>query len=170
MPNERNTFSYFDYTSSESTLKAVDDLNRLLHTDGPYDGVIAFSQAASLVGTWMIHQARQKNRTGPSFKCAVFLSAALLPYDYDALLEGKLQLLTAQGTEVAIEIPTAHIWGSKDQYAPTALEFTTLFASESRSLFIHSGIHEVPGSGSKEAVTGSVNAIQRVVHLAQGPH
>ncbi|KAL3473274.1 hypothetical protein BJX99DRAFT_261463 [Aspergillus californicus] len=84
LPNERNTFIYFDYTSAESIIKAVADLHGLLHTDGPYDGGIAFSQAASLVGTWMIHQARKKNGLERSFKCAVFLSAALLPYDYDA--------------------------------------------------------------------------------------
>lgn len=65
-----------------------------------------------------------------------------------------------------IDIPTAHVWGAADPYAPIAQELGGLCKEDLRSEFIHGGGHEVPGAGSKEAVTSIVNVIRRAILLA----
>ncbi|KAI0854079.1 serine hydrolase-domain-containing protein [Daldinia vernicosa] len=162
--------TYFDYTSEKSTRKAVDDLDRFLQTDGPYDGVIAFSQAASLVGTWMLRQVKKEKYNHPGFKCAIFLSAALLPYDFEQLEEGRLQLVTTAEVGEAISIPTAHVWGEEDRFSDAAKDFTNLCKSDVKSVFIHKGGHEVPGASSKEAVSRAVNIIRRAIQLSEAAH
>ncbi|KAF3066463.1 hypothetical protein GL218_09005 [Daldinia childiae] len=167
LPTGYETYTYFDYTSEKSTRKAVDDLETFLQTDGPYDGVIAFSQAASLVSTWMLRQAKKGKHSNPGFKCAIFLSAALLPYDFEQLEEGHLQLVATAEVGEAISIPTAHVWGEEDQFSDTARDFTNLCKSDVRSIFIHRGGHEVPGASSKEAVSRAVNIIRRAIQLSE---
>lgn len=167
LPSGYETYTYFDYTSKKSIRKAVDDLETFLQTDGPYDGVIAFSQAASLVSTWMLRQAKRARRSDPAFKCAIFLSAALLPYDFEQLKEGRLQLVSTAEVGEAIGIPTAHVWGEEDQFFDTATDFSNLCKSDVKSVFIHKGGHEVPGASSKEAVSRAVNIIRRAIQLSE---
>lgn len=166
MPGEHEMFAYFDHNLPETVLKAVTDFDNFVRDDGPYDGVITFSQAATVVGTWMIHQAKQGTLSESGLKCAVFLSAATPAVEYEALLQGKL--VEAGNAEVAgvIDIPTAHVWGTEDQWADVASRFIELCRSDVRSIFTHPGGHEVPGTGSKEALTRSVNVIRRVVQLS----
>jgi hypothetical protein len=58
-------------------------------------------------------------------------------------------------------MPTAHVWGKTDPYADAARELSMLCRSDTKSVFVHSGGHEVPGAGSKDAVTSIVNVIRR---------
>ncbi|KAI1173076.1 hypothetical protein F4777DRAFT_559136 [Nemania sp. FL0916] len=139
----------------------------LLQTDGPYDGVIAFSQAVSLVSTWMLRQAKRGEHSESAFKCAIFLSAALLPYDFEQLEKSRLQLVKTAEVGEAISIPTAHVWGEGDQFSSTASDFTNLCKSDVKSVFIHKGGHEVPGGSSKEDVSRAVNIIRRAIQLSE---
>lgn len=166
MPDEHDMFAYFDHNSPESVLKAVTDFDNFIRDDGPYDGVITFSQAATVVGTWMVHQAKQSKLSESGFKCAVFLSAATPAVNYEALLGGHL--VEVNNTEVAgiIDIPTAHVWGTEDQWADVATRFSDICKSDVRSIFMHPGGHEVPGTSSKEALTRSVNVIRRAIQLS----
>ncbi|GAP91100.1 putative serine hydrolase FSH [Rosellinia necatrix] len=164
LPGGSDTYTYFDYTSEKSTRKAVDDFEMFLQTDGPYDGVIAFSQAASLVGTWMLRRVKRGGDLG--FKCAIFLSAALLPYDVVQLEKGCLHLVTTSEVGEAISIPTAHVWGEEDQFSSTAKDFTNLCKSDVKSVLVHKGGHEVPGGSSREAVSRAVNIIRRAIQLS----
>ncbi|KAM3072026.1 hypothetical protein ACMFMF_007420 [Clarireedia jacksonii] len=122
MPNVQEGFAYFEVNSTKSALKAYDDFNTFLKTDGPYDGVIAFSQSVPLVSSWMIEQVRQGRPIESSFKCAVFFSTATLPYDLDALQNGGIW--KTEDPRPIIDIPTAHIWGETDSVADRAKDFT----------------------------------------------
>ncbi|PQE07470.1 serine hydrolase FSH protein [Rutstroemia sp. NJR-2017a BBW] len=167
MPSEQEAFAYFDDNSAKSALKAYNDFITFLETDGPYDGVIAFSQAVPLVSSWMIQQVRQGKPIEATFKCAVFFSAGDLPYDLDALQSGSNAFLREKESGAVIDIPTAHVWGEADWVADTAMEFTKLCKADTRSFFVHKGGHEIPGSSAEDAVTRSVNIIRRAIQLAE---
>lgn len=100
------------------------------------------------------------------FSCAVFLSGDV-PVAYDALLRGEIremELLT--GWEI-ISIPTANIWGSQDTLWPgRALALSEMCSSNVRTVYLHDGGHEVPGSKSMAALTGVVQAIRKTIDLA----
>lgn len=100
------------------------------------------------------------------FKCAVFFSGGV-PVSYDALLRGELRAM-GFGTEgEIISIPTANIWGSQDALWPgRALALSDMCSSNVRTVYIHDGGHEVPGSKSKAAVTEVVHAIRKTVDHA----
>lgn len=66
-----------------------------------------------------------------------------------------------------ISIPTAHVWGSQDTLWPgRALALSEICSSNMRTVYIHDGGHEVPGSKSKAAVTGTVHAIRKTIDQA----
>jgi hypothetical protein len=156
-------------TSAASSLKAIDELDAYIAAEGPYDGVIAFSQPATLVITLMIRKFKEDpegQRADPLFKCAVFFSPAMMPVDYKALQVGEFHTLNFATDGEIIDIPTAHIWGSGDQWAATGSELSRMCKANVRSVFIHDGGHEVPGPGSKVAVTSTVNVIRRAVDTA----
>lgn len=105
-------------------------------------------------------------RADPLFKCAVLFSPAMMPVDYKALQEGEFRTLNVATDGEIIDIPTAHIWGSDDHWTATGRELSRMCKANGRSVFIHDGGHEVPGPGSKVAVTRTVNVIRRAVDTA----
>lgn len=165
LSRDEKTWAYFNENEPSTALKAVNDLDAFVEAHGPYDGVISFSQAGGLVGTWIIQQLRAGK---PSFSCAIFLSAGSPAVDFDSLREGNVVVLPPTRMAGIINIPTAHVWGSRDPYANVAQELSSLCRPDMKSVFVHAGGHEVPGAGSKEAVTSIVNVIRRTTLLAQG--
>ncbi|KAF2158514.1 hypothetical protein M409DRAFT_61585 [Zasmidium cellare ATCC 36951] len=154
------TFALFDENNPLTALTAVDQLNSFVEVEGPYDGVIAFRQAVGVVATWMASQARQKK---PSFKCSVFLSGAAPAVDYNALQKGIFVQLDPRALDCRIEVPTAHIWGTNDQWKDAAEATSQLCRADVRSALVHQGGHEVPGVGSKEALHETLNMIRRAI-------
>ncbi|MCJ1262835.1 hypothetical protein MMC22_002705 [Lobaria immixta] len=162
-------FCYLDETSASSCITALDDLETYMAAEGPFDAVMAFSQGASLAATLMIQKLWQdpiQQHINPLFKCAVFFSGGI-PGDPVAIRRNEPRLLDHATDGEVIQVPTAHIWGSKDpQHLSFGLPLSQLCKNETRMVFTHEGGHEVPGSSSKDAVTGSVNAIRRTVAKA----
>ena len=58
-PADGEYFAYFDDTSAASCSKALEYLETYIIAEGPFDGVLAFSQGASLASTLMIHNFKQ---------------------------------------------------------------------------------------------------------------
>lgn len=149
-------------------LKALDDLDRYVEAQGPFDGVIAFSLGAMLASTLLIRRARLSAHT--PFKMAIFFSGCM-PSDPDGLAEGTFRRISEGGTGEAIKIPTAHIWGSAERGEtgwPPELRDACL--ASLREEFVHEGGHEIPGSKDKAAVMGVVQAIRRTMWRAQRMH
>ncbi|KAI4123544.1 MAG: hypothetical protein LQ338_005217 [Usnochroma carphineum] len=161
-------FSYFDESSVQSCRKALADLETYMQTDGPFDAVLAFSQGAALASTLMVKKWREDpaaQRLDPVFPCAVFLSGGV-PCDPDALLaRGQIRTLDFPLDGVVIPVPTACIWGKDDLPFPPRLG--ALCDATKRTIVVHEGGHEVPGSKDKDAVTATVHAIRRTVAKAK---
>ncbi|KUJ15090.1 uncharacterized protein LY89DRAFT_620399 [Mollisia scopiformis] len=164
LAGDEKTWAYFQEDEPKTALKAINDLDAFVEAQGPYDGVISFSQACGLVATWIIHRMRQGKL---SVRCAIFLSAGSPAVDFDSLKEGNVVVLPQQKMGGIIDIPTAHVWGLADPYAEVAHGLSMLCRSDVKSEFIHEGGHEVPGAGSKEDVTSIVNIVRRTTLLAQ---
>ncbi|KAI9690814.1 MAG: hypothetical protein M1822_008433 [Bathelium mastoideum] len=167
-------FKYYEPYDSTSFRKALDDLGKYLDTDGPFDGVIAFSQGCSLAAAFIIEEQRRQVQAGngdpasaSSFKCAVFF-AGRPPY-VDAgpehrSLGGKKDAASSGSFTMRIAIPTAHIWGANDEFEPgNALALYDLCGPQTRCVVVHEGGHEVPGPRDRDAVTESVHAIKRML-------
>ena len=159
-------FAYYHPDLVETWQKALTDLERYIDTDGPFDGVIAFSQGASLAATLIIRSFSERQAVEVPFQCAIFFSATPA-VEYAALEKGTLKQATANQMGQVIGIPTAHIHGRKDLvFEKSSQELKAMCRAELRSDFLHSGGHEIPGPGMKDDVTGAIRAINRTVTRA----
>ncbi|KAI1639009.1 serine hydrolase FSH [Biscogniauxia mediterranea] len=161
-------YAYFD-ASVPSILKAVNDLVDFLDSEGPFDGVIGFSQGGALALTLIAAEERGllspplSDRTSVSphrrLRCAILLSCGL-PWDYAALQAGKSRRLTPNQDGCSIHLPMVHFWGENDEEGfPGNHDATLLCDESSRVEFVHTAGHGVP-SGSK---AGEVDAMALAV-------
>lgn len=158
-------FQYFDDTSLSSCRQVIEDLDSYLSQEGPFDAVMAFSEGTILASGLMIYKLQQ-DPNYQSFKCAIFFSGGI-PGDPSAFMRGNLQLIDCAAYGEVIRIPTAHVWGTNDLDHPEyGLPLSQLCNAELRSIFIHSGGHEVPGPKERKVFRGIVRCVQRTIDRA----
>jgi len=119
--------------SHELILSVVED-------EGPFDGIIGFSQGAAIAASIIIHHA-QTHPLEPQyslFKCAIFLCGGLPP-NYEGT-----RLLSPELDGQVIKIPTAHIMGKKDNLLPDSLALHGLCDKSTSALYHHGQGHEIP--------------------------
>ena len=133
-----------------------------LASEGPYQGVIGFSQGAALAATLMIKQS-QSSAVHPPFQCAIFLCGGT-PYDPAALEQGRAVPLDAKPDTPGIRVPTAHVLGEKDDALAASLALVEQCDPRSLKLYIHAGGHDVPRD--VQAVRRMISVVQEVLHLA----
>ncbi|ROV87843.1 hypothetical protein VMCG_10549 [Cytospora schulzeri] len=166
-------FAYYEPHCAESFHKAVADLERYLATDGPFDGVVAFSQGSSLATAILVDKSRMQ-RSG--LRCGIFLSGRLPFVDAGSPGSPGRYVHTGESappggsTDQRIDIPTAHIWGAKDEVEPgQGLALSMLCRREQRHEHVHGGGHEVPSARDKEDLVESANTIRRMLAQLRGP-
>jgi pimeloyl-ACP methyl ester carboxylesterase len=166
-------FQYYDQTSAESMNLALSQLDAYLASEGPFDGVIGYSQGASLAATYLIRTAQRHPSAPLPFRYAIFFSGGR-PLDPRALDEGRLHLIDPEdpaGVSGIIGLPTANIWGRNDKLWPGSSEILfKLCDATTRTSYVHDEGHDVPGARAKEAIQGSVRAMRRAMDKATLSH
>lgn len=162
----RDTFYGYYRNEPASILKAIDQLHTYIGEEGPFEGVIGFSQGAALLSTYLI----QWNNTWPErpfpVQCAIFFSASR-PFDVPSLYAGQLQWVDVDACGALLSLPTAHIWGAKDEtYKDQCELLSAMCAEEGREVYVHGEGHEIPGPRAKQDVQGCVRVIRRVIEKA----
>ncbi|KAI1326776.1 serine hydrolase FSH [Xylariaceae sp. FL0255] len=145
-------FAFFDPADLETLQTAVDQLDRYVDAEGPYDGILGFSAGSALGAMYILHR-QQKSLTVP-FKCAVFLS--------NAEIRDEMAHLDIDPVRCSlIAIPTAHIWGSNDTTAPNGgQDLSDMCEPTMRFTFVHDGGHELP---SADRMTDACHMIRRAI-------
>jgi Serine hydrolase (FSH1) len=94
-----------NWGSNQSVQNAIDYLYRVMEEDGPFDGIIGYSEGATVAATLLLHEQRRFETEGipPMFKCALFF-AGWPPMNPD--LNG---LVLEDESDLTISIPTCHI-------------------------------------------------------------
>ena len=107
------------------------------HDGDPFDGVLGFSEGASVAASFILRQCAQ---TGTSpFKFAIFICCQVPPLRLD--IEDTT---LADETVERIDIPTAHIVGSKDPGYQGGRALYNLCNQSSATIFDHGGAHTIP--------------------------
>ncbi|MCJ1389264.1 hypothetical protein MMC18_002120 [Xylographa bjoerkii] len=160
-PRQAEYYAFFtDFSTTFRT--ALDDLEEYLQTEGPFDGVIGFSQGACLAASLMIQHAR-KQPPHSFFRCAVFI-CGIEPRN---ILDGKTYNAATDGE--LIQVPTATIYGSKDyQWVEASLALSRLCNSQSKELFDHGRAHEIPRTSA--LTSGMARVIRKVIDRALYTH
>ncbi|KAF4960433.1 hypothetical protein FSARC_10493 [Fusarium sarcochroum] len=154
--------AYYDQRSAESVLTAVDDLSEYIAEEGPFDGVLGFSQGASLAAMIMV---RARHANPPPFQFAIFFCAGL-PYSEKALRAGELKFLRVEDTTgPIIHVPTANIFGTKDPDVSYSKALVDLCQPWGRVVLDHGAGHEIPRV-PVETVDDMARAVEKVVTKA----
>lgn len=147
--------------ASINSSTACDFLDKHLaqHRQVPYDGVLGFSEGASLAAALMLRQKSQ-GKACP-FQFAIFV-CAVPPFRWD---NGDLVL--PNETTDRILIPTVHILGADDPGRQAGKIMYDLCQESSASLIYHKGGHTIPWDLKTTAVMAE--AIRRVLRPSQDP-
>lgn len=93
-----------DYTNN-SAQEAMDYLYDIMEREGPFDGILGYSEGATIAATLLLHEQRRFEREGrlPMLKCGLFFGGwpPMTPE-----LDG---LVLADETDLMITVPTCHI-------------------------------------------------------------
>ncbi|KAK4183163.1 serine hydrolase FSH [Podospora australis] len=158
-------YAYFDMTSN-SFIAALDNLEAYIESEGPFDGVVGYSQGAGLAAMLMVRRSILRAHHVPLFRCAVFFSPVQV-YDPVAYLEqGEVQVL---GGKTVISVPVAVVYGEKDDRKEECRSMQSICDPEKLSVFVHEGGHEIPGLGgtAKSGVLDSVKVARQAITRAE---
>lgn len=149
-------------------MQFFDDLSDFVASEGPFEGLIGFSEGGCVAATMMMEDAHRPSST-LGFKCGIFF-CGLTPIRLDALREtdGKLQYLDPSVDGVLLHIPTAHIW-SPDGNIDPGMGRTLVHLSEKglREELVHHLGHCIPGQLSDEGLVETVRIINRTIEKAR---
>ncbi|KAF7595521.1 hypothetical protein BBP40_005857 [Aspergillus hancockii] len=155
---------YYSAPTPGQVQDAFDLIYEVIEDEGPFDGIIGFSQGAALASSLLLKQAKDSPRDPPLFKMAVLLCASL-PFDLDSELapittievvpqasgfpmKGRDDMLVLQRyrpetTTTRIPIPTLHVIGKADQYQEQGRALAELCADKAE-VVAHDAGHIVP--------------------------
>lgn len=101
----RELMTYGVAKTDDSARHTLEFLYGIMEKEGPFDGIIGYSEGATIAGTLLLHEQVREELEGrpPMFKCALFFGGwpPITP-----TLDG---LVLADESDLTIEIPTTHI-------------------------------------------------------------
>ncbi|RDL39060.1 DUF341-domain-containing protein [Venustampulla echinocandica] len=154
--------------AASSIAIALDQLEAYIALEGPFDGVLGFSQGAGLAIMLLVRRYHGDPVAPPPFKCAILFSPVSVydPVAYEK--RGQVRLLdgTLDG-KYSITIPTAIIYGKEDSRKQECEGLLSSCDPTKRSVLIHEGNHEIPGIGLRSELAGTVNMVRRAIYQAE---
>lgn len=131
----------------------------------PFDGVLGFSEGACVAASYIFRQATENHCP---FKFAIFICGTP-PYDWRRNLS-----ILADETSWRMDIPTAHIVGSKDLGYKLSLALFNLSNQNTARIFDHGGPHGIPWNaaatkGIDQTICGVIEQIESDVQRATPP-
>ncbi|ERT01098.1 hypothetical protein SPBR_03073 [Sporothrix brasiliensis 5110] len=127
-------------TTHKSTDNALKFLLKIMKERGPFEGIIGYSEGATVAATLLLHEQRrfQKEGIAPMFKYAIFF-AGWPPVD-----PTTHAMILSDETDEVIEIPTCHIIGSLDPYLHGSMALYNVCDADTAYLFDHAKGHTLP--------------------------
>jgi hypothetical protein len=101
----RELMTYGVAKTDDSARQTLEYLYGIMEKDGPFDGIVGYSEGATIAGTLLLHEQLREREEGrvPTLKCALFFGGwpPMTP-----TLDG---LVLADESDLTIEVPTTHI-------------------------------------------------------------
>ncbi|KAB5578103.1 DUF341 domain-containing protein [Coniochaeta sp. 2T2.1] len=137
-------FAYYDTEQPSTILQAVDDLAEYVETEGPFDGVLAFSQGAALASMLMA-----RDMFPPPFQFCIFICGGPPFSEKTIKEEHRLRYcdkdIDSHGKPI-ISVSTIHLVGEQDVDLAECLKLANICREDVREVFRHPGGHEIPSS------------------------
>jgi hypothetical protein len=145
--------------SAQSISNAIGDLLAYVAVEGPFDGVMGFSQGASLAAMILA----LPEFPGP-FAFGICICSGL-PFSVDVLGDGVVRACDPSVDADMINVPTAHIVGAHDASKKYGMVVVGICSESFRVLYEHGAGHEIP-SKPTGVVDEMANTIRKVIAMA----
>jgi hypothetical protein len=168
--NNNDFFRYAEDNDLSTALELYANIEDLIGSEGPFDGLIAFSEGAGVGASLLAYQEKMvaAGQSSPfTFTCGIFFSAAP-PVDVQGMQRGELRHLSGAEDGRCIKVPTAHVWDPDDAVHPGFGEVLRgLCFEEAAEEYVHGLGHVVPGTQSEEGVKETVRVLRRTIERAR---
>jgi hypothetical protein len=142
---------------------ALDQLQSYVVSEGPFDGVLGFSQGALLALLYVLWHRNSDSKHRAPFKCIILLSLT----GSVEQVQDILSLSTPLSTLERVCVPTVVIWGKNDTYATSHVLLDEFWRENDVWRFVHIGGHEMPGPSVADSIPGAVRHIRRAIFQAE---
>ncbi|EHK96645.1 putative Uncharacterized hydrolase C22A12.06c [Glarea lozoyensis 74030] len=124
----------------QSAQEALDYLYHIMEEEGPFDGIVGYSEGATVAATLLLHEQKRFEEEGiePMFKCALFFAG------WPPLTPELDSIVLADESELIVTIPTCHIIGSLDPYLAGSMALYNICEMDNAYLFDHAKGHTLP--------------------------
>ena len=143
----------------------MDQLSAYVENEGPFDGVLAFSQGAGLAIQYMAQRKVDSPLGRPPFKCAILFAPTAAGDVFEWRKTGEGRLLKQLPNRLAIDTPTALIWGTNDPWRDMFERDCNIWNENLLWRYTHDGGHEVPGPNVKGSMSGTIKLMRRAITL-----
>ena len=123
------------------------------HPDGPFDGVLAFSEGCSVAASLMLRRATQAKTS--LFNFALFF-CAISAFHLD-----RPGAILADECPDRINVPTLHVVGARDPALLSSMTLYNLCNQESAALYDHGKGHTIPWGPHTEKITSGFREVVR---------
>jgi hypothetical protein len=125
--------------SRKSVHECYEDILDIVDEDGPFDGVVGFSQGAAAAATALLYSQSLDNTAPPLFKFAIFFCATSALNAADSSHE-----VPAAKNVLLPPIPTVHVVGQEDNVREQSMALHELADQQYARLITHEGGHWIP--------------------------
>lgn len=138
---------------------AMEYIDEIVEEDGPFNGVLGFSQGATMAFCYLHHRMRMRPFDPPfvPFACAIFISAS----SGTARDQGTLSEYIASSGR-SITIPTLHMRGKEDDDSEASTTMYEHCKAGDAELLLHPYGHAIPTDvESVQRIVKAINTVQR---------
>ncbi|KAI2604053.1 serine hydrolase FSH [Hypoxylon fragiforme] len=157
---------FFGYVAHDvdQDRELCDNMIEVVESQGPFDGIMGFSEGGTVAAMMLIEDARHGSFGG--IKCGVFFCAAP-PFDPDLIRDAVVRYADPDSDGVLLTVPTAHIWSRASSAGEIAVHraLSQLCDEKVRELATHDLGHAVPGAKSEDGLAEALRAIEHVVEM-----
>lgn len=146
----------------------MDSLEAYVEAEGPFDGVLAYSQGAGLVAMLLVRRQYLHPEKTPLFRCAILFSPGHVFDPLTYLKTGEVNVLDHIPAGMsALSLPMVITYGKEDELGDGCCQLAALCEPNLLSVYVHEGGHEVPGLGAKTGLLEAVKIARRGVIRAE---
>lgn len=146
----------------------MDNLEAYIESEGPFDGVMAYSQGAGLVAMLLVRRQYLTPDRAPLFRCAILFSPGHVFDPFAWLQNGETKVLDHIPAGMsALALPIVIMYGKSDALKHHSFQVAALCDPDLLSLHMHEGGHEVPSLSIKGGLLDAVKMARRGIIRAE---
>ena len=136
---EDTIYHFNDYPRDGAIVEALETLNHLLETEGPFDGILGFSEGSALAATLLADHMRKSRAAGKksTLKLGIFWGG-VPPF----VADGKRIYLPNTDGRI-FDVRTVHVIGAMDPFLEAGMLLYNLCDPNRAVLFDHGKGHQI---------------------------